>query len=133
MRPSTRWHNGELTSSQAFRAPLVAAATSMRPTVCHRRLCNNPAMGAQAQGPGTLTFLFTDLVGSTEQLERLGDEEAIAITSMAMARLREVATQHGGEIVKNMGDGIMVAFASTLEAVACAVAMQNALCSEQTA
>lgn len=94
-------------------------------------MCDNPPMEAQAQRSGTVTFLITDLVGSTEQLERLGDEEAIAITTMTMARLREAATQHGGEVVKTMGDGLMVVFASALDAITCAVSMQHAVCSDE--
>lgn len=84
-------------------------------------------MGAQIVKSGTLTFLVTDLVGSTEQLERLGDEEATLITVTTMSRLGEVATHHGGEIFKHVGDGIMVAFPSAFDAITCAVAMQVAL------
>jgi class 3 adenylate cyclase len=87
-------------------------------------------MEAQPQRPGTLTFLITDLVGSTEQLERLGDEGAVSITTMTIARLAEAASEHGGEVVKNLGDGIMVVFTSALDAVACAVSMQHAMRSD---
>lgn len=94
-------------------------------------LWDNRAMETQAHKSGTVSFLITDLVGSTEQLERLGDEEAISITTMTMARLRDGATQHGGEVVKNMGDGFMVVFTSALDALACAVAMQRAVSSDE--
>jgi class 3 adenylate cyclase len=90
-------------------------------------------MAARPNKSGTLTFLVTDLVGSTEQLERLGDEAGTAITTATMTRLNEVATQHEGEVAKNMGDGIMVAFASALDAVSCAVSMQRALANGQFA
>jgi class 3 adenylate cyclase len=86
-----------------------------------------------ATKPGTLTFLMTDLVGSTEQLERLGDETATALTTATIRRLKEVALAHGGDVHKNMGDGILVVFGSALDAVRCAVAMQQTLRSNQLA
>ena len=76
---------------------------------------------------GTVTLLFTDLVGSTEQRQKLGDEEADKLRRTHFRLLREaVGVRHGHE-VKNLGDGLMVAFASAVDALACAVAMQQAL------
>ena len=88
--------------------------------------CNNRQVESQTQRSGTVTFLITDFVGSTEQLERLGDEDAISITMSGLAQLRELAVRHNGEVFKNTGDGLMVVFASALEAIACAVSMQQA-------
>jgi class 3 adenylate cyclase len=83
-------------------------------------------MEAQSQQPsGTVTFLITDLVGSTEQLEQLGDEIAVPMTTRTIARLSETAVGHGGQVIKNMGDGIMVVFSAARAAIACAVSMQH--------
>jgi len=77
-------------------------------------------------GSGLITILFTDLVGSTELLARAGDEEAQRIFRAHHDLLAETAAAHGGEEVKWLGDGLMVAFPSAADAVRCAVAMQQA-------
>jgi DNA-binding SARP family transcriptional activator len=76
---------------------------------------------------GTVTLLFTDQVSSTEALERLGDDAAERLRRVHFRRLREVSSAHGGREVKNLGDGLMVAFASALDAVAAAIAIQQAV------
>lgn len=80
-------------------------------------------MTASAQ---TVTILFTDLVGSTELLQRAGDEQAQRIFKAHHRLLREAVEAHGGHEVKWLGDGLMVAFDSTADAVNCAIVMQQA-------
>jgi class 3 adenylate cyclase/tetratricopeptide (TPR) repeat protein len=75
---------------------------------------------------GLVTILFTDLVGSTELLARAGDEEAQRIFRAHHDLLAEAAAVHGGQEVKWLGDGLMVAFPSAADAVRCAIAMQQA-------
>src|SRR5215211_7542640 len=78
---------------------------------------------------GTLTFLFTDIEGST----RRWDEQPEAMQA-ALARhdalLREAIERHGGHIFKTMGDAFYAAFARATDAVAAAVEVQRALASE---
>jgi class 3 adenylate cyclase/pimeloyl-ACP methyl ester carboxylesterase len=74
---------------------------------------------------GTITFLFTDLERSTEILQRLGDDEAQRLWRTHFRLLRNAVAVGGGQEVKSLGDGLMVAFASALDALACAVAMQQ--------
>jgi class 3 adenylate cyclase len=76
---------------------------------------------------GTVTLLFTDDVSSTETLVALGDDEAERRRRIHFRLLREVAATHGGQEVKNLGDGLMVAFASAVDAVACAIGIQQAI------
>jgi DNA-binding SARP family transcriptional activator/tetratricopeptide (TPR) repeat protein len=76
---------------------------------------------------GTVTLLFTDQVGSTETLQRLGDEEGERLRRAHFGLLREAAVMHGGEEVKNLGDGLMVAFLSAIDALACAITIQQAV------
>lgn len=73
----------------------------------------------------TTTILFTDLVNSTQVLQRAGDEAAQRIFQAHARMMREAIAANGGEEVKWTGDGLMVAFASTADAVRCAVAMQQ--------
>ena len=74
-----------------------------------------------------MTLLFTDQVGSTETLQRLGDEEGERLRRAHFALLRDAAAMHGGEEVKNLGDGLMVAFVSAVDAIACAITIQQAV------
>ena len=77
-------------------------------------------------GSSTLiTILFTDLVGSTELLDRVGDERAEVLRRTHFALLRDAVRQHSGLEVKSMGDGLMVVFPSVLGALDAAVAMQQ--------
>jgi class 3 adenylate cyclase/DNA-binding CsgD family transcriptional regulator len=76
---------------------------------------------------GLVTILFTDLVGSTRLLRRMGDDLAEEVRRAHFSLVREaVAAKHGRE-VKNLGDGLMVVFPSALQAVGCAVAVQEAM------
>ncbi|HMD56917.1 MAG TPA: AAA family ATPase [Solirubrobacteraceae bacterium] len=85
------------------------------------------ARSAPRRPAGTVTLLFTDQVSSTETLERLGDDEAEFLRRTHFALLRDVASAHGGLEVKNLGDGLMVAFASAVDAVAAAIGIQQAV------
>ncbi len=86
------------------------------------------ASSSAVQRPtGTVTLLFTDQVGSTETLQRLGDEEGERLRRAHFGLLREAASMHRGEEVKNLGDGLMVAFVSAVDAVACAITIQQAV------
>lgn len=75
----------------------------------------------------TVTLVFTDLVGSTELLSRVGETAAEELRREHFALLRAAVADAGGREVKNLGDGIMVAFEGVTAALACAVAMQQAL------
>ncbi len=74
----------------------------------------------------TVTILFTDLVSSTELLQRAGDEQAQRIFKAHHTLLRQAVESHGGHEVKWLGDGLMVAFPSAVQAAPCAIAMQQA-------
>jgi adenylate cyclase len=54
------------------------------------------------------TFLFCDLVGFTALTDAEGDERAAAVAAALQLRVREVASHHGAEVVKGMGDAAMV-------------------------
>jgi class 3 adenylate cyclase len=75
---------------------------------------------------GTATVLFTDLVGSTELMSRLGDAAFDDLRGEHFARLREAMAACGGEEVKSTGDGLLVTFASVVDGLAAAVSAQQA-------
>ena len=73
----------------------------------------------------TASVLFTDLVGSTDLLSRLGPETAEQLRREHFMCLREAIGASGGTEVKNLGDGLMVVFGSVTDAVSCAVRIQQ--------
>jgi class 3 adenylate cyclase len=79
----------------------------------------------QTSPDGTTTVMFTDIEGSTEMLERLGEERWLKVMREHNRMLRTRVTTHDGEIVKSQGDGFMVVFASASAALACAVELQH--------
>lgn len=74
----------------------------------------------------TVTILFTDLVSSTELLQRAGDERGEHIFKAHHRLLSDAVQAHRGHEVKWLGDGLMATFESVTDAVACAIAMQRA-------
>jgi class 3 adenylate cyclase/tetratricopeptide (TPR) repeat protein len=74
---------------------------------------------------GPVTLLFTDLVNSTELLQRVGDERAQRILRAHHRLLRDALAVHGGREEKWLGDGMMTTFSSAADAVRCAVTMQQ--------
>ncbi len=79
--------------------------------------------------PGASTFrtvLFTDLVGHTQMMQRLGDERGRDVLREHERITREVLKANGGTELKTMGDGFMASFGSVTKAVECAVALQRA-------
>lgn len=70
--------------------------------------------------------LFTDLVGHTEMMSRLGDQKGRDVLREHEQITREVLLRHNGHEVKTMGDGFMASFGSVTQAVECAVALQKA-------
>ena len=73
-----------------------------------------------------MTFLFTDVEGSTRRWEADADEMRIALAAHDEA-LRTAIKGHGGWLFKHTGDGVCAAFASPKSAVEAAVAAQRGL------
>jgi len=63
-----------------------------------------------------VALLFTDLVGSTNWLEQLGEAAAEGVRKAYVRLLREAGATHAGHEVKNLGDGPMVVFGSAAAA-----------------
>jgi DNA-binding SARP family transcriptional activator/class 3 adenylate cyclase/WD40 repeat protein/energy-coupling factor transporter ATP-binding protein EcfA2 len=78
---------------------------------------------------GTVTFVFTDIEGSTRLFRRLKDDYA-AVLERHRALIRYAIEQHGGVEVNVEGDGMFFAFADAAEATAACIAGQRALIAE---
>jgi len=75
----------------------------------------------------TLTFLFTDIEGSTALLRRLGDEVYARLLAVHHALVRSALAGHGGREVDTQGDGFFAVFASPRACVAAVLQMQHAI------
>ena len=78
---------------------------------------------------GTVTFLFTDVEGSTRLWEahRAAMQQALARHD---ALLRQCIEGHGGHVVKSVGDGVCAAFVSATDALEASIAAQQVLAAE---
>ncbi len=73
------------------------------------------------------TFMFTDIVKSTNLVEAIGDEAWENLLHWHDQTLRSLFGEHEGEEVKHAGDGFFVAFPDAARAVECAAAIQRTL------
>ncbi|MFA5190642.1 MAG: SUMF1/EgtB/PvdO family nonheme iron enzyme [Verrucomicrobiia bacterium] len=97
-------------------------------TAVHEKL--TAAQTAAAAPPsGTITFLFTDIEGSTQLWEKHPQAMPIALERHNQL-LRRTMESHGGFVFKTVGDAFCVAFASAPNAMAAALAGQRALVAE---
>ena len=73
------------------------------------------------------TFFFSDVVGSTQLVEAIGDQAWSALVAWLDGSLRSCFESHGGEEVDHAGDGFFVAFPDSKSAVECAISIQRNL------
>jgi class 3 adenylate cyclase len=102
----------ELVTTQAFRELFRAESI--------------PSQGGL--GLRSLTVLFTDLKGSTELYSRMGDMRAYGLVGEHFGLLREVVAEHGGAVVKTIGDAVMASFATPAPALDAAMTMNREIC-----
>jgi class 3 adenylate cyclase len=81
------------------------------------------AAGAAA----TRTFVFTDVVSSTDLIAVIGDDAWAAARGWHDVALRALFAAGGGEEISHAGDGFFVAFPEPKPAIACAVEIQRSL------
>jgi class 3 adenylate cyclase len=73
------------------------------------------------------TFIFTDIVKSTNLVEAMGDDAWQMLIRWHDETLRAVVIAHQGEVIETTGDGFFLGFDSPDAAIACAVAIQRRL------
>ena len=73
------------------------------------------------------TVVFTDLVSSTEVLNRLGDQEARRAFREVEDLISSLCLRHAGRLIKNLGDGSLITFTSTHRAIEFALDVQEQL------
>jgi len=75
--------------------------------------------------PESLTVVFTDVVGSTAWRFRVGGRAADELTIDFDRACRDVVGNHGGDVVKSVGDGVIATFAGAASAFDAAVDLQT--------
>ena len=75
----------------------------------------------------SLTFLFTDLRGSTELYESVGDLAAFDLVRAHFQVLNEIVAAEAGAVVKTIGDAVMATFSTPDRALAAALRMREAM------
>jgi len=88
------------------------------------------AGAAMSTTPGTRTFLFSDIEGSTRLLNELGSDAYKMVLERQAALMRVAIAEHQGHEEGTEGDSFFVVFDSAVEAVTAAVEAQRALAAE---
>ena len=73
--------------------------------------------GSEGIGVRDINFLFSDLKGSTDLYDRIGDLKAYYVVRQHFDTLSRVITRNSGAIVKTIGDAVMATFMNPVDAV----------------
>ena len=84
-------------------------------------------MSRQAPQRRLAAILAADVVGFSRMMQADEAGTLAALKSRRTEILQPLVSKHRGRIIKVMGDGVLVEFASAVEAVSCAVALQKAM------
>src|SRR4029079_6399201 len=132
-----RLHYAEAIAAEGDRATsrmdLRAARAGFERLGATRPLQRVDALLGQETGPQasaarvTRTFMFTDIVTSTDLIGLVGDEASAGLISWHNRELRSAFASHRGEEVKSTGDGFFVTFDTAAEAIECAIDIQRRL------
>jgi len=87
---------------------------------------DGPDLSLQTAPDGTVSILFSDMVGATAMFERLGDLAAREVLTAHNMIIRQQIATHQGFVANTTGDGFMVTFSSARQAIQCALAIQGA-------
>lgn len=120
-----------------IRRILVDHPNKFRPHLSARDLLNQQRFRelfkAQSLDPSlrlklsSLTLLFTDLKGSTALYDSTGDVTAYTVVQAHFDALMTAVRNHGGAVVKTMGDAVMASFSSPVDAFKAAEDMMHAM------
>jgi len=89
--------------------------------------CRRPVAGSGTCEVAVLTIMFTDIVNSTQTIERLGDAAWSNLLSRHDAIFRRTLARFGGHEVESTGDGFFSVFDSPMTGIRCALAVRSAL------
>lgn len=82
--------------------------------------------------PRSLAILFADVTGSTKLYETLGDAEALETIGRCLDTIRAITEDHGGRVIKTIGDGSMAVFPLPANAAYASIAMHVEISKQKT-
>ncbi len=85
------------------------------------------ATGRDTSAAVSRTFVFTDIVRSTDLAELMGDDAWRHLKRWHDGLIRSVVEEHHGDVVKDTGDGFFLSFPDSVSALSASVAIQRAL------
>ena len=131
--PSVCLANDKLHSLLGQRRPFLTAKALLSNRT-FRDLYRTDTIGSDQRLKITsLTFLFTDLRGSTELYERVGDLAAFDLVKTHFAVLNDIVGAEAGAVVKTIGDAVMATFPTPDRALSAAIRMREAMTELNTA
>ena len=107
--------------------PAAAAASRSLESLADPALVRPGEAGSLDDRAGTLAIMFTDMVGSTPLTLRVGDLRARDVMRSFYELVRQQLALHEGMEVEVQGDGFVMAFGNTRNALACAAGIQDAV------
>lgn len=121
-----------------YQAPdMPTPVLSLRPSLSGKKLLTTQTFSdlfrsqvinsGEALSIKDITFMFTDLKGSTAMYEQIGDAQAYFLVHQHFDALSRVIRERNGAIVKTIGDAVMAVFDNPVEATSAAIEMIDAL------
>lgn len=80
-----------------------------------------------------ITVLFTDIKGSTAYFEKFGDSAGLLMVHHCNTMLGKIVEQHGGHVIKTIGDAVMASFEDPAAAIRASIEMQEAITADSEA
>ena len=125
-----QWHNSvPVPNQQVFGVDLTTTLDELVSSV----LTGSSQVDLAPPSEGTMTLVFTDIVDSTVFAETVGDVAWADVIAAHEATIRRITAEHGGTVVKFLGDGSMLAFESARAAVRAAVDIQRSSADDEYA
>ena len=117
------WHSSVPVANEVHGFFLTKSVDEIAEEVSDAR----PDLSASSAPDGTVTIAFTDIEESTRLNAILGDRRWMEVVHAHNQVIADVTTEHGGTVVKNQGDGFMLAFDSSRRAASCSLVLQRAI------
>ena len=118
-----QWHNSlTVPNEQMFGVDLTTSLDQLLASIVEEGSAIESLDGSE----GTVTLMFTDIVDSTVLAEAAGDRAWAGLVARHESAIQRIAEAHGGNVVKMLGDGSMLAFDSARAAVRAAIEIQRA-------
>jgi adenylate cyclase len=118
-----QWHSSIPASNEQYGFFLTKSVDDIVEAVSGSR----PDLSASSAEDGTVTIAFTDIEDSMRLNAFLGDRRWLDVLRAHNEVVKRTTQDHGGTVVKNQGDGFMLAFASARRAATCAQAIETAV------